>query len=221
MLAAPDPGLVLPSRQVAGQLLAERLREFRGERPIILGVVPGGVPVGFEIARVLGWSFDAIVAVKVSAPESARRALGASAEFGAHVMSDRRLEQTEHVAGDLAAEGNRADREVSRLSNLYRQGRGPPELGNRMVVVATDGVVEPLLVRAALRGVSSQSPQRVVFVAGVMARVTRVEVHRDVAEAIVLREPREVFSVAEWYREYPPVSDTEIQAMLRAPPHPR
>jgi len=217
MEAGPDAALVLPNRKVVGQRLADRLKELRGEEPIVLGIPPGGVPVALELSHALGAEFDIIVALKVAAPENARRALGAVAEFGGRVVSARRLEQTDNQSGDLLPEFDRTTREVSRLAKGYRQERPAPTLEDRTVVVVADGVVEPLIARAALRGVSSRSPRRLIFATGVLARVTLIEVRRDVREAVALREPDYLFSVAEWYRELPPVSDAEIQASLRPP----
>jgi len=214
VIDGPDPGLILPSRVVAAQRLAERLRQLKLETPLILAIPPGGVPVGLEISRILGVDFDLIISLKVSVPENPQRALGAVAEFGGRMTSGRRLEQTEHLQFDLDPGFGRVIREVERLSNLYREGRDPPDLAGRTVIVVTDGVVEPLIVRAALRGVAARSPHRLIFATGVLSRYCMVEIRRDVEEVIALREPRLLFSLSEWYREFPSVTEAEIQASL-------
>lgn len=217
MEAGPEPGLILPNRLIVGQRLAERVRGLRLTNPIVLAIPPGGAPVGFEMSRALGAGFDIIVASKVSVPENPQRALGAVAEFGASVTSERRLDQTEHLRGDLGPEFDRAMRLVVRRARVLRQERDPPSLAGRDVILVTDGVVEPLIVRAALRGVASQAPQRIIFATGVIPRVCMVEVHKDVGEVVTLREPQVLFSVSEWYGEFPPVADSEIQKMLNPP----
>ena len=215
MQAGPDPSLVILSRVGAAQKLAERLQEVRRSNLIVLAIPPGGVPLGFELSRLLGAEFDIIIAIKVSVPENPQRALGAVAEWGGYITSDRRLAQTEHLEVDLKSESDRAAREVARRAKFYRQERTLPDLTGHTVIVVADGVVEPLIVRAALRGVGSQSPQRVIFATGVLPRYCMVEIRKDVPEVVALREPQVLFSVAEWYRDLPPVTDAEIQQTLR------
>jgi len=38
-------------RREAGRRLAERLLRFKAERPVVLAMPRGGVPVGFEVPR--------------------------------------------------------------------------------------------------------------------------------------------------------------------------
>lgn len=215
MLGPPDPGLILSSRQEVGRQLAGRLIDLRAARPLVLGLPPGGTPVASEMARALGGDLDVVVSLKVSTPENARRAMGAVCELGGRVMSERRIDQTEHLRDDFGPDFERTARETARMGERYREGRPPRDPRDRVVVVATDGVVEPLPVRAVLRGVSSRFPRRVILATGVIPRVAMVEVRKEVGEAVALREPQILFSVAEWYREFPPVSEPEVQAMLR------
>jgi putative phosphoribosyl transferase len=216
MEAGPDAALMLGDRRVVGQRLADRLRPLRSERPVILAIPRGGVPVGYEMSRSLGAEFDLIVALELSIPDDPRKALGAVAEFGGKVISQDRVEASEHSTSELELEAERVMGEIARRSRMYRGERTFPELQQRTVVVVTDGVVEPLTARAALRGVWSREPRRVIFATGVMSRQSRIEIRRDAGEVIALREPEYLFSVAEWYRDLPPVSDEEIQQMLHS-----
>ena len=66
-------------RQLAARLVedgvVERLRD-----PIVLALPRGGVPVGFEVARVLGAPLDVFVARKLGAPRQPELGIGAVAE---------------------------------------------------------------------------------------------------------------------------------------------
>jgi putative phosphoribosyl transferase len=216
MEAGPDAALLLPNRRVVGRRLADRLSSLTGERPVILAIPRGGVPVGLEMSQLLGAEFDVIVSLELSVPENPRKALGAVAEFGGQVMSSSRVESSDHSVSDLDSEIERVAREVARRSRIYRGDRRFPDLEQRTVVVVTDGVVEPLIARAALRGVWSRSPRRVIFATGVMSRLSLIEIRRDAGESVTLREPEFLSSIAEWYWELPPISDSDIQVMVRS-----
>jgi len=216
MEAGPDGALILPNRRVVGQRLGERLRGLRGERPVVLAIPRGGVPVGVEVSRALGAEFDVIVALELSVPEDPHTALGAVAEFGGQVFSPSRVDSSDYSLADLDTEVQRVAHEAARRSHIYRGERTFPDLEHRTVVVVVDGVTDPLIGRAALRGVWSRGPRRVVFATGVMSRLSLIEIRRDAEEVVTLRQPEYLISVAEWYRELPPVSDSEIQAMLRS-----
>jgi putative phosphoribosyl transferase len=216
MESGPDASLILPSRRAAGQRLAERLRPLRAESPVVLAIPRGGVPVGFEVSRGLSAEFDVIGALELADPDDPRTVLGAVAEFGGKVFNADRVEASSHTVSDLELDVERVMHEIGRRSRTYRGERAFPELEHRTVVVVADGVVEPMVPRAALRGIWSREPRRVVFATGVMSRLSRIEVRRDAGEVVALREPEYLFSVAEWYRELPVVSDGEVRAMLDA-----
>lgn len=216
MEAGPDVALILPNRRVVGQRLAERLRPLQADRPVVLAIPRGGVPVGLEISSLLGVDFDVIVALELAVPDNPHKTLGAVAEFGGKVISADRIEASDHSTSEVEAEAEKVMREIARRSRVYRGERVFPKLEHRTVVVVTDGVIEPWVARAALRGVWSREPRQVIFATGVMSRLTRIEIRRDAGEVLTLREPEYLFSVAEWYRELPPVSDAEVQEMLRA-----
>jgi len=67
-------------RRDAGRRLAELLSGYRGERPIVVGIARGGVPVAAEVARALGASLDVTIVRKIGAPQNPEFAIGALAE---------------------------------------------------------------------------------------------------------------------------------------------
>ena len=69
-------------RSEAGRRLAERLLKFKDERPVVLALPRGGVPVGFEVARALEAPLDLILVRKIGAPFQPELALGAVVDGG-------------------------------------------------------------------------------------------------------------------------------------------
>ncbi len=58
-------------------MLARALERFRGQRPVVLGIPRGGVPVAAVVARELDGELDVVVARKLGAPMHEELAIGA------------------------------------------------------------------------------------------------------------------------------------------------
>ena len=75
----------------AGEQLAEALRGVVGDddRPLILGIPRGGVPVASVVADQLKGDLDVLVAHKLGAPGNPEFAIGAVAEDGSAYVDER------------------------------------------------------------------------------------------------------------------------------------
>src|SRR5438477_10521331 len=68
---------LLRDRRDAGRQLAAALAHYRQDRPIVLALPRGGVPVGFEVAKALAAPLDVLLVRKIGAPGHEGLALGA------------------------------------------------------------------------------------------------------------------------------------------------
>ena len=55
-------------RKEAGQILASKLSKYADQKPIVLGLPRGGVPVAFEVAMALHAPLDVFVVRKLGVP---------------------------------------------------------------------------------------------------------------------------------------------------------
>ena len=137
-------------RRDAGQRLASHLGAYRPASPLVLGLPRGGVPVAYEVARVLEAPLDVCVVRKLGAPMQPELGLGAVGEDGV-VYVDRdttdRLGVTEEELDEiLRAERAAIDAQVSR----FREGAPPLDVRGKTVIVVDDGVATGGTARAAL-----------------------------------------------------------------------
>jgi putative phosphoribosyl transferase len=65
------------NRRSAGRQLSARLQHLREEKPVVLALPSGGVPVGFEIAQSLDAPLDIVLVRKIGVPWQPELALGA------------------------------------------------------------------------------------------------------------------------------------------------
>ncbi|GAA1217819.1 phosphoribosyltransferase family protein [Rhodoglobus aureus] len=71
----------------AGQKLAARLMHLAAEKPIILGLPRGGVPVAAQVAQAMDAPLDVIVVRKLGAPLNDEYAMGAIGD-GVEVLNE-------------------------------------------------------------------------------------------------------------------------------------
>ncbi len=203
------------NREEAGLLLAEELGKLSGlEDALVLALPRGGVPVAFEVARVLEASLDILVVRKLGVPGQEELAFGAVGPGGVQVFNDRIVEQLTlpQPAIDRVVERERA--EIDRRELLYRGDRPPPEVTGRTVVVVDDGVATGSTMRAAVEILRKRKAGRII-VAVPTAPPDTVEDPSKAADAVVaVMTPAPFSSVGQWYRDFTQVSDIEVRHYL-------
>jgi predicted phosphoribosyltransferase len=203
-------------RRHAGRLLAEQLQAFAAERPVVVALPRGGVPVGFEVAQALGAPLDILAVRKLGAPSNREFAVGAIVEDGTALLdraTARRVGLTSKVLDDtVAGEARELKRQVAR----YRGGRGGVDVRGRTAIIVDDGLATGLTDLAAVRALRSLGAARVIVAVpvGVSDSLARVEGDADVV--ICHTVPPELISVGSWYEDFAPVSDDEVVELLNA-----
>jgi len=202
-------------RAHAGRLLAAKLEPYRAERPIVLGLTRGGVPVAFEVARHLEVDLDVIVVRKIGAPGSPEYAVGAIAEGGAVYVNREALRDVGIVDEQVADLAEHEAVELARRVRVYRGDREMPDLAGRTVLVVDDGVATGATARAAGRSVRQRGAARLVLAAPVIAAASEAELRSDFDEIIAVDLPEAFYSVSQWYERFTQVSDEEVLEYLR------
>jgi predicted phosphoribosyltransferase len=189
-------------RSEAGRALGAALAG-RVERPVVLGLPRGGVPVAAEVARALGAPLDVFVVRKLGHPRQPELAMGAIASGGVRVLnrdvpSERLEEVTERELRELAASERR-----------YRGDRPPFDLAGRTPVVVDDGLATGATMRAALRALGGG-----IAAVPVAPRETVGAFRRDGIQIVCLRTPQPFVAVGAWYDDFSPTSDDEVRALV-------
>jgi len=210
--------VILTDREEAGRRLAERLAKYRDDRPTVVALPRGGVPVALEVARALDAPLDILIVRKIGAPGNPEYGLGAVAEDGTIVMDELRIREAGYSRADLDPVVAEELAEIGRRAAIYRAGRAPLPLADRTVILIDDGVATGVTVRAAVSAVRRHHPRRIVLAFGVSPPETYATLRPLVDDLVVLLVPRMFFAVGEWYRDFHPVEDAEVLRDLgRAP----
>ena len=203
-------------REEAGQRLAERLADLRGDPDVVvLGVPRGGVIVAAEIARALGAPLDVYITRKLGAPGNPELAIGAVAEDGTLVLDPETIAVLNVSEAYLERERQRQQEEIRRRAARYRQGRPPLSLEDKRVVLVDDGVATGKTLEAAVRALRRQ-PLKELILAVPVGPPSTIERLRDLVDRLEVLEVPEVFwAVGMFYEDFHQVTDAEVEARLR------
>lgn len=205
-------------RRDAGRQLAARLiDEFAGRDDVlVLGLARGGVPVAFEVARVLQLPLDVIIVRKLGVPGHRELAMGAIASGGVRVLNGevlRRIADADAAVKEVAAA---EQLELERREVEYRGGRAPAEVEGKVVIVVDDGLATGASMRAAVLALRQRQAARVVVAVPVGPPDSCRQLADEADEVICLIQPRDFAAVGEFYDDFSQTSDDEVRALLDA-----
>jgi predicted phosphoribosyltransferase len=205
---------VFADRREAGRLLADRLAAIETAKPVVVALPRGGVPVGFEVARALAAPLDVLVVRKLGAPGNAELGVGAIAEGGSSVLDTAMARRVGMDQQALDATVEREMRELNRRVERYRAGRPPIDVRDATAIVVDDGLATGLTALAAVRALRAREARRIVVAVPVGAPESVAMVAREADEVVCRTIPRQLLAVGHWYRDFAPVPDDAVVAML-------
>jgi len=201
-------------REEGGRRLAALLEGHRAERPVVLGLPRGGVPVAFEVARLLAAPLDVLVVRKLGAPGDEEYGVGAMAEDGEVLLDAEALSELGLRRAQLHGAIERERAELERRVARYRGGRPPIPVAGRTAILVDDGVATGVTARAALRSLRRRRPRRVVLAAPVVAREAAAELRAEVDDLVYVEAPEDFVAVGLWYRNFGQTTDEEVVRYL-------
>ena len=203
------------NRTEAGRLLAEKLVNYAG-RPdvIVLGLPRGGVPVAFEVAQRLGALLDVFIVRKLGVPGFEELAAGAIASGGVRVLNEDVMRAIPHADEAINAITARETAELERREQIYREGRPPPELRDRIVILVDDGLATGATMRAAVKALRERGAAKIVVAVPVGPPDTCHELEERADETICLSTPEFFQAVGQYYEDFSQTSDEDVRELL-------
>jgi len=207
--------MLFRDRTEAGQILSNRLLAYANRSDVLVLALPrGGVPVAFEVARLLHAPLDVFLVRKLGVPGHEELAMGALASGGARVLNEEvvsGLHISEEVIATVAA---REQEELARRERAYRGDRPAPEVRDRTVILVDDGLATGSTMRAAIAALRQKHPARIVVAVPVGAHDTCAELQTEADEAVCARMPEPFHAVGLWYDDFTQTTDEEVHELL-------
>ena len=183
------------------------------ERPLVLGIPRGAMPMARVLADRLGGDLDVVLVHKIGAPDNPEFAIGSISEFGSIYLSEsvrlygysmRQIDAIAHNEATMLKERRAA----------YSPIRPAICPTGRTVIIVDDGIATGSTMLAAIRAVRGQNPRRIIVTAPVASPQALHFLKREADETIVLDAPEDFFAISQFYEEFDPVSDEEVINIL-------
>lgn len=201
-------------RLEAAEQLAGKLAKLKGQRPLVLAIPRGAVPMAKLIAEQLEGDFDVVLVRKLQAPYQPELAIGSVDESGWAYIAP--------FAADMGADERYLAEEKQRQLDTIRKRRAQytpvrPHIdpAGRSVIVVDDGLATGATMIAALHGLRQQKPARLICAVPVAPPDTLSKVRALADEVVCLQTPEYFQAVGQFYQHFPQVEDAEVITMLK------
>lgn len=200
----------------AGRRLAKALGRYKDDKPIVMALPRGGVPVAAEVAAVLKAPLDLILVRKIGVPFQTELAMGAVVDGPAPIT----IRNDDVIAScgvrdkEFEEVRRREIAEIERRRQRYLAGRPHPDVKGRTVIVVDDGIATGATTRAALQAMRESKAGKIVLAVPVAPDDT-LEKLRGECDDIVCLESHTFFgAIGAYYADFSQVSDDEVIALL-------
>jgi putative phosphoribosyl transferase len=207
--------LPFEDRTQAGRLLGEALAEYAKRSDVIVLALPrGGVPVGFEVARMIDAPLDIILVRKLGTPGQEELAMGAIASGGVCVLNPDIVAVIDISQEAIEAVAATERQELERRERAYRGNKPPPTVENHCIILVDDGLATGASMLAAVSALRQRKPASIVVAIPVAPSDTVQRLKQEADDVVCLATPEPFSAVGRWYREFSQTSDDEVKSLL-------
>jgi putative phosphoribosyl transferase len=207
--------MLFRDRTEAGERLASELSAY-ADRPdlLVLGLLRGGVPVAFEVAKALNAPLDIFLVRKLGAPGQRELAMGAIATGGVRVLNEgivRNLDISKRVIDDIAAD---EERELERQERAYRGDHFPVQISGRTVILVDEGIATGSTMRAGIAALRIHRPEGIIVAVPVAPPSVCNVLAQEAGEVVCPVRPEFFYAIGQWYQDFRQITDQEIRELL-------
>lgn len=208
------------SREEAGEAVVRALQGMHFERPVVLALPRGGVPVGLSIALALRAPLDLLMVRKIGVPWQPELAAAAIVDGEEHeiVVNEEVMSAEGLTMTDLEPFIRAEAAEIERRRSVYLAGRPPVPIRGRSVIIADDGIATGTTMRVAVKALRKRFPAELVIAVPVASPRTVASLRREVDQIVCVSEPEPFYAIGAFYRDFHPVSDEEVTRLLALAP---
>jgi predicted phosphoribosyltransferase len=207
-------------RRDAGIRLAAALAAYKDQKPVILALPRGGVPVAAEIAAALAAPLDLILVRKIGVPFQPELAMGAVVDGVAPIVvrNDNVIRQAGIDDEDFKSSCNRELAEIDRRRKYYLGNRSPVAVNGCTAIIVDDGIATGATTRAALRATRMRNPGALVLAIPVAPTESLDELSQETDDIVCLEQHDDFGAIGLYYADFRQITDEEvIRTLARFP----
>jgi len=209
-------------RSDAGKQLAAALARYKRERPIVLALPRGGVPVAAEVAAALVAPLDLILVRKIGVPFQPELAMGAVADGPEPtiVRNEDVIQLAEITEAQFKDACERELAEIERRRRHYLTNRPRANVEGRVVIIVDDGIATGATTRVALRATRMRKPSKIVLATPVAPTDTLRDLRAETDGTVCLEQHETLGAIGLFYADFRQITDDEVVAILARFPTP-
>ena len=205
------------NRRQAGKVLAGKLVRYKSApSTLVLGIPRGGVPVGKEIADKLNLPFDLIVTKKIGAPSQKELAIGAIGPGGKLVLDEELIKKLNIGRSYIEKEKSKNMKEIKRRLKVFGGGHIKTAMRDKTIILTDDGIATGSTIASAIKYLKNEKVKKIILAVPVAPRGTRKRFDGKVDEVVILETPNIFYAVGQFYRDFPQLSDSNVQKLIKA-----
>ncbi|MBI5103308.1 MAG: phosphoribosyltransferase [Nitrospirae bacterium] len=209
---------VFRNRADAGRKLAESLAAYASSDALVLAIPAGGVPVAHEIAIRLALAMDIIIVRKVQFPDNTEAGFGAVGPDGEVIFNDTLVKSLRLSPEAVHRQVEKTKKVVEARNITFRKGRPFPDLAEKTVIIADDGLASGYTMAEAVRFAVRKKAGKIVVAVPTASESSVLLLLPSVDELHCLNVRGYPFAVAEAYLQWHDLSDEEVISILNMHP---
>jgi putative phosphoribosyl transferase len=203
------------NRTDAGRILAGKLIQYGNRSDVLIMALPrGGVPVGYEVARVLNVPLEVMIVRKLGVPGHDELAMGAIASGGVRVLNRSVIESLRIPPDSIEVVEKRETLELMRREAMYRGNRQPIVVKGKTIILVDDGVATGSTMRVAITALREQRAGKIIVATPVAPPTVRWEMEALVEDFVSVLLPSDFLGVGQWYDDFTQTDDDTVYELL-------
>jgi predicted phosphoribosyltransferase len=202
--------ILFQNREDAATQLVAKLKKYKNQNALVLGIPRGGVEIGYYIAEQLNAALSIVISKKLPHPLHPEFAIGAICEEGTLYLNNEF-----RVSEDwLSRTVQELKQEIHRRVQLYRGGQPVPEMKGRVVILADDGIATGATLASAMVLCRNHEAAKIIVAVPVAGEEFVEEIY-NADELIILHQPHSFHGVGNVYDDFSQLNDEDVLSFLK------
>jgi putative phosphoribosyl transferase len=200
---------MLKNRFIAGRLLAEKLKEFKGKENVILAVPRGGIPVAYDIAKDLNLSVEIVLTKKIGHPRNKEYAIGAASLTDYFVNPHPEVTDA-YVQSELRSIRKR----LVEIQQKFKINEVPVNFANQTIIVVDDGMATGNTLLSTISIIKKSNPKQIIVAVPIASKEAVKMIAQKADRVITLSMPDPFYGVGAFYENFTEVNDDEVLSYI-------
>ena len=208
---------IFDDRFHAGELLAGKLKEYRGKKDTyVLAIPAGGVPVAFAVSKKLKIPLDLVITRKLHVPWNREVGFGAISWDGTMFLNEPLIASLGLNREDIDRCVVEEKEVIRRRLKKFRGDKPFPDLKDKTAIIVDDGLASGFSMLTTLKTIEPMDANELI-VAVPTAPISAISLIKSYADKVVCLNIRSgpVFAVAEAYKVWYDLKDEDVMDVLK------